>query len=281
MKDSLKTWEQTVLWLRQQPERQALVRDCYYDDPLESAAQRFHLSEEWQGLKHLLNNRFPCNVLDIGTGRGISSYAFAQEGCCVTALEPDPGPVVGTRAIKALKEQSGLPVRIIQGIAETLPFRDCSFDLVYGRAVLHHARNPKLFCLEATRVLKPGGLLLITREHVISKTGDLKAFLDFHPLHSLYGGENAFLLKDYKNAIRSSGLMLQKTIGPHESVINYAPMSQNQFRSSIMHSLERFVGEKIAINCVRNTRVLSIIGRILSAISTMPGRHYSFLAVKR
>ena len=34
------TWEQAVLWLRQQPDSADLVRACFYDDPLSAAADR-------------------------------------------------------------------------------------------------------------------------------------------------------------------------------------------------------------------------------------------------
>jgi hypothetical protein len=41
------TWEQAVQSLRNQPDQKELVQYCYYDDPLESAAERFAQSEEW------------------------------------------------------------------------------------------------------------------------------------------------------------------------------------------------------------------------------------------
>jgi hypothetical protein len=41
------TWEQAVLWLKAQPENIKIVQDCYYDDPVIEAANRFVNSEEW------------------------------------------------------------------------------------------------------------------------------------------------------------------------------------------------------------------------------------------
>ena len=35
------SWEQAVQWLRQQPDQEALVKDCYFDDPLFQEAERF------------------------------------------------------------------------------------------------------------------------------------------------------------------------------------------------------------------------------------------------
>jgi len=79
------TWEEAVQWLRDQPEQSELVKHCYYDDPLETAAERFFQSEEWTEVISLLNSKSSGQVLDIGAGRGISSYAFAKSGYSVTA----------------------------------------------------------------------------------------------------------------------------------------------------------------------------------------------------
>ena len=201
MNDKQLTWEEAVIWLREQPEKAKLVHDCYYDDPIEQAANRYSNSEEWLAVKKLLNKYLPGKVLDLGAGRGISSYAFAKEGCNVIALEPSSSDIVGVGAIKAINSKSSLSIKISQHHAESLPFPDNSFDIVYGRAVMHHCKNISVLCEEASRVLKPGGIFLATREHVLSQREDLQNFLDSHSLHFLYGGENAYLLDEYVNSI--------------------------------------------------------------------------------
>jgi ubiquinone/menaquinone biosynthesis C-methylase UbiE len=274
------TWEEAVQWLRDQPEQQNLVKDCYYDDPLESVADRFSNSEEWLAVQQLLENHIPGKVLDIGAGRGISSYAFAKCGCQVTALEPDPSFLVGFNAIQSLVNNTQLPIQIVQEYGETIPFQDSTFDIVYGRAVLHHAQDLHQLCKEAARVLKPGGIFLATREHVISNKVDLPKFLESHALQFLYGGENAFLLKEYQSAITSAGLKIQKNIEPYESVINYAPMNQKEFSVILASKLARFTGQKLANRLAGFDIIQRIAGWYVSKTLNTPGRHYSFLAVK-
>jgi SAM-dependent methyltransferase len=281
MSAKLLTWEEAVQWLRDQPDKQELARYCYYDDPLDVAAERFSNSEEWLAIRQLLRKHLRGNVLDLGAGRGISSYAFAKAGCSVTALEPDPSPLVGAKAIQSLVDSTQLPIQIIQEYGETLPFNDNSFDIVYGRAVLHHARDLAQLCKEAARVLKPGGVFIATREHVISKKEDLPAFLDSHPLHHLYGGENAYLLQEYTAAIKAAGLGLKKVIGPFESAINYAPMSQQEFQLRTTYGLARSFGGKLA-SCLASTKAIQqLYGWHLSHKSQNPGRLYSLLALKK
>jgi SAM-dependent methyltransferase len=274
------TWEEAVMALRQEPEKSDLVQACYYDDPIEIAAERFLQSEEWEAALRLLSKFVHRKVLDLGAGRGISSYAFAKAGCSVVALEPDPSAVVGAGAIQSLVEITNLPVEIVQEYGEGLPFEDKTFDIVYGRAVLHHARELNQLCSEAARVLKPGGVLLATREHVISKQEDLQRFFDGHPLHHLYGGENAFLLQTYISAIEGAGLKLKRVLGPWDSVINYAPKPRSEFQNMAESLLARRVGHTLSHKLVSLEFVERFCGRYMSQHDHRPGRHYSFLAVK-
>lgn len=189
------SWEEAVQWLRGQPDRRDLVLNAYYDDPLIEAAERYRCSDEWRAIRAFIGNRGGA-ALDIGAGRGIASYALAKDGYRVMALEPDSSDLVGAGAIRRLAEQAALPISICEQYSESLPFPDASFDIVFARAVLHHARDIGLACQEIFRVLKPGGRLVAVREHVISQRADLSAFLDKHPLHKLYGGEMRLCLRN-------------------------------------------------------------------------------------
>ena len=278
------TWEDSVAWLRQQPDQAGLVRACYYDDPLLDAARRFYRSEEWQAARAFLPK--PAErALDLGAGRGISSYALAEDGWQVTAVEPDPGVLVGAGAIRQLARQAGLSIAVLRNLGESLSLMAGSFDLVYGREVLHHAADLDRLCQEAQRVLKPGGFLIMTRETVISKAQDLPIFLDRHPLQRFFGGENAFLLESYTSAIAASGLRMVRVLGPFDSLINFYPfdgdlpgLSSSQretlrLRRRIVRSL---VGVRAA---VAHALPAGISIRVFPALDA-PGRLFSFIAVK-
>lgn len=238
------TWEQAVQWLRDQPKQQEFVRACYYDDPLIEAAARYESSEEWQAVLQILPGKIG-KVLDLGAGRGISSYALAKAGWLVAALEPDPSPIVGRAAICALAEQSTLPIYALGGYAEQIPFADSQFDLVYGRQIMHHAQNLQTMCNEIVRVLKPGGTFIATREHVISQKGDLSIFLNNHPLHHLYGGENAYLLEEYLGALNKGGLRITQVLGPMATVINYFPATRHEWLNKIHAPFKQRLGYRV------------------------------------
>lgn len=278
------TWEQTAEWLRQQPDQAEVVRACYLDDPLIEAARRFAQSPEWEAVQQFLP-RSGGWALDLGAGRGISSYALAQQGWHVVALEPDPSSLVGTGAVRALTQVSRLKIFVTQGVGENLAFRDGGFDLVYTRQVLHHSKNLSLFCREVARVIKPRGRFIATREHVISKPEDLKDFLSSHPFHQLHGKENAFMLDEYVSALEKSGLRVLRILGPFDTVINYYPMSDYEWYETCIRPLARRIGYIPAIlltnrqNFVGRFLLRQLAKRLSASINTA-GRMYSFVAEK-
>jgi len=275
------SWEAAVDWLRSQPEREELVTACYYDLPLEVAASRYHLSAEWSAVRKLL----PVGkglALDVGAGHGITTFALSKDGWQVISLEPDPSEKVGAGAIRELAARADLQVRVMQEFGEEIPLPDGTCDLVLARQALHHARDLSTLCQEIARVLKPGGVFIALRDHVISRRRDLPRFLAEHPLHELYGGENAYLLKDYRNAIESAGLRIVRIIRPLESVINYAPHDESSLREEMARRVERLVLIGIVCGKVirRSSIAFQVLRSLLSRIDNRPGRAYSFVCSK-
>jgi SAM-dependent methyltransferase len=275
------TWEEAVRWLRDQPESAGIVRDAYYDDPLAEAADRYWRSNEWAAIRAIVGTG-PGDALDAGAGRGIASYALARDGFTVTALEPDPSDLVGGGAIRTLARETALPIRVEENLSERLPFEDAAFDVIFARAVLHHIADLPAAMREFHRVLRPGGVLVAAREHVITDASDLPAFFDGHALHHRYGGENAHPLHVYQDAIRGAGLMLEHTIGSLDSPINYGPQSTADIN-------RRIAGQVIPIAPLRPLVAAALgapglgtlVRRAASRIDRRPGRHASFVARKR
>lgn len=273
------SWEEAVAWLVAQPDKQELVRDCYFDSTPESAAARYSRSDEWNAIFALLP-AVPGRALDLGAGRGIASYALAKAGWTVVAIEPDPSDLVGRGAIRRIAQSEGLPIEALEEFGERLPCESVSFDLILARQVLHHAKDLSALCAEVFRVLKPGGTFIAVRDHVITSSDDLPAFLQVHPLHQLYGGEHAYQSSQYMDALRAAGFLVERTLRSFDSVINYAPRSRASLRDELQRRLGRVPLGRIAGQCLHAEVILDMALAILSRVDRRPGRLYSFVCSK-
>jgi ubiquinone/menaquinone biosynthesis C-methylase UbiE len=273
------TIDEAIRRLRSDPDFADQARDSYFDRDVYQAAERFRQSAEWATALALVTDRVrPASVLDLGAGAGIASYAFVRSGTRrAFALEPDPSDEVGCGALARLPD--GLPIHIVRAVGEAIPLENESIDVVYARQVLHHTRDLPLVLRECARVLRPGGVFLACREHVVDDARQLAEFLRRHPVHQLTGGENAYRLDQYVGAIRGAGFELQSSFGPWDSVINAFPEVRSQVE------LDRFAATLLA-------RKLGVAGRLAAHVPgvqalvwrrvkrRVPGRLYSFLAVK-
>jgi SAM-dependent methyltransferase len=272
------SWEQAVAALLRDPQRASLARDCYFDGTADEAGARYWASDEWRAVRLLLPTA-RGHALDFGAGRGIVSYALARDHWTVCALEPDGSALVGAGAIRSLADSTGYPIDVVEAFGEALPFEDGRFDLIVARQSLHHARDLQLLLRELYRVLRPGGRLVCLRDHVISAKSDLARFHAIHPLHHLYGGENAYLLEEYIAAIRSAGFLLRQVIAPLASPINLAPLTRATLAGEIARRIPRLFGcRRLAGAALRSPPVLSAALKVLGRLDNRPGRLYSFVA---
>ena len=93
---------------------------------------------------------------------------------------------------------------------------------------MHHARDIDQFAADCSRILKPGGMVIAVREHVIFNERDKSQFLAVHPMHSHYGGENAYTVEQYQSSFKNVGLKVVKVLKHFDSPINYFPRKKSE-----------------------------------------------------
>lgn len=85
------------------------------------------------------------SVLDIGTGSGLFAEAFSKRGLIVAGIDSNPEMIEAA--------QSYLPnIEFKLSSAESLPFKDNSFDMVFMGVVLHEVDDFKKVMDEVARV---------------------------------------------------------------------------------------------------------------------------------
>jgi ubiquinone/menaquinone biosynthesis C-methylase UbiE len=280
----LLTYEESVQLLRRDSQHLATVQNSYLDADNVAAAQRFSTSEEFAAMKQFLEldsaNR-TLKILDLGCGNGIVSYAFASLGHDVYAVDPDTSDDVGLGAITRLIPQlTHGQISTVEAFAESLPFPDHTFDIVYTRQALHHFSDLSKGLSECARVLKSQGLLLTTREHVVNDEEQLKIFLNDHIMHQLHGGENAYPLSKYIAAHEQAGLKVLKCLAPFDTVINHFPISNADLKNQLFRFFKKVLGAFPAQVIVSIPLVMKLYRSRLSRSCSYPGRLFSFLCSK-
>lgn len=124
-------------------------------------------------------------IIDIGAGTGRYSVALAEEGFDVTAVEL-------VKYNLGILKQKGANVKAYQGNALKLKrFADDSFDLalLFGPMYhLHSDEDQKQALLEAKRVTRPGGIIMVA--YVMNDYSVIKyGFMENHIAERMKNGE--------------------------------------------------------------------------------------------
>lgn len=109
-------------------------------------------------LTQAAGNRMHQKVLDVGTGPGFLASLFDELGhdCAGLDFSLEMIKIAHSEAAK-----SGMRSAFLLADAGALPFRDESFDVVTNRHVVWTLTDPSKAMCEWTRVIKPGGRMII------------------------------------------------------------------------------------------------------------------------
>ncbi|WP_439366562.1 class I SAM-dependent methyltransferase [Bradyrhizobium sp. DASA03005] len=273
------TWEEAIEILRSEPKYDQLIYDAYLTSDLRENCRRFAESAEFAETLSLIEKyrSGARDILDMPAGNGIATYALTRAGFNVVAVEPDSSASVGRGAIETCLSKAGLNARIVDAFGEELPFEAESFDVVYVRQGLHHAQDLNAMVAQCARVLRPGGLLLACREHVVDDYGSsLRDFLNAQVDHQLYGGENAFTLADYRASLVRAGFEVALEMGPYDSPINLHPNTPEILAAKICGSTPGKI-----LSCMLPKSIVVKLGIWQLKRSNRPGRLYSFVAIAK
>lgn len=131
--DSYREWRSTPLGAITEAAEQALV---------------FRLAGPLTGLR----------VLDAGCGDGAYAMAAAKQGARVSAVDTSPRMIEAARQRAA---EAGLHIEFQVADAAALPLQNGSFDAVFAVTVLCFVPDARAAIREMSRVLAPGGRLVL------------------------------------------------------------------------------------------------------------------------
>jgi len=116
----------------------------------------------WHG-EHLARYRNACQagvsgrIFDIASGSGFGSAFLRAQRCQVVAVDLDAEAVTKSLSATSTAQASG----------QHLPFRSETFDSIVSIETIEHLPDPEAFLDELHRVLRPGGLVVLTTPNAL------------------------------------------------------------------------------------------------------------------
>lgn len=108
------------------------------------------------GVHEFLGDLRGRQVLEYGCGLGEISTLLAKSGAKVTTFDLSSKSVNTCRRRARLNHVDN-QIRLAVATGENLPYADESFEVIFGKAILHHL-DADIGWREISRVLKPGGM---------------------------------------------------------------------------------------------------------------------------
>ena len=109
--------------------------------------------------RRFLVSRVPptaTRVLDVATGTAAVAIELARANPQRTVVGVDQSPqMLAVARVRA----RGLPIELVEGRAESLPFADAEFDALTFTYLLRYVHDPLATMRELARVVRPGGVV--------------------------------------------------------------------------------------------------------------------------
>lgn len=145
-------------------------------------------------------------VVEVGAGSGVSFAYYPTTVQELVAIEPEPN--LREMALEAA-HSAPIPVRVLDGTAESLPLEDTSVDAAVIAGVLCSVPDPVGALVEVARVLAPKGELRFY-EHVRARNARLERLqrlVDDTFWPRLFGG--CHTSRDPDPALAASGFVIE------------------------------------------------------------------------
>ncbi len=196
-------------------------------------------------------------LLDLGCGDGALTYLLAKAGAQVTGVDNE---AEGLEFAKQHFSRHNARGNFVLADVRSTGLPDSSFDIVVSSDVIEHVEHPEELIAEAARVLKPGGVFILTTPYRLKEKP--------HPFHvkEFCPGELVSMLEPFFSSIevKETHNVLWMALYDYpwkhfkrrqiwRYLINLAAiyLNWNPFREDDSHRHKRDVFTQINIKCVK------------------------------
>ena len=184
----------------------------------------------------VFKKHFPNNfnrVIEIGGGTGRYGLTIAQEfpDAQVTITDIVDSSV---KFIERLKNELNLTnVEVKKADVYNLEFREDYFDLIISDVVIQHLPNDLKAIKEMTKILKPGGVIIVSGVNLFNLPHTLYKL--FHRKEYTYGYEKSYSKKELRRLYNEAGLEIINEDGFY--------FAYGIFRLKYIHSIFKLLGK--------------------------------------
>ena len=204
----------------------------YTDDELETVPEGANLGLGCGNPVALASLRGGETVLDLGSGAGFDCFLAANRvGRTGKVIGVDMTPEMIEKARENAKKGNYANVEFRLGEIEHIPAADGSVDVVISNCVINLSPNKKSVFLEAFRVLKPGGRLMVSdivllKELPASIRNSLEAYVSCIP--------GAMIREEYLRTMENAGFKEVKIVD--ETIFPIDPTSDTPSAKAIFQN---------------------------------------------
>lgn len=183
----------------------------------------------------MIEHLYPGKMLDIGCSNGDWLLHWQQRGWNPHGVDID-------RKHVGIALERGIDAKACDLNAESLPFPDATFDLVFAGEVIEHLIDTDGFLSEISRVLKPGGHAIVTTPNLVSFENRVRILLGIYPAWVNFNLEGSGHVRAYtprvlKSQMASHGLRVIKHLG------NWVPFIPQRYMDDVKSPWLSFTGD--------------------------------------
>lgn len=148
-------------------------------------------------------------LLDLGSGTGYFAHVCNKQKAATFCLD------ISFRNLLSVKEREDRNIALINAEAEKLPFLEKSFDKVLSTEVIEHIKDDATALKEISRILKPGGVLVLSVPCNELKMPTLIGLLGIKTVHDYEGPEyhhrTGYAIKEINALLNTSDMVIAES----------------------------------------------------------------------
>jgi len=213
-------------------------------------------------------------ILDLGSGRGHLTDRI-KDLMIQKRIDPKKH-LLAADIFHNIFEVKNIPFKKTD-FNKKFPFKASSFDLIYSIEVIEHIRSPYDFISECYRILKPGGILILSTPNILHLTSRFKFFVTgFYDLFEppsilpanagrLCGHIMPLTIAYYDYGLRSAGfkninLSIDKTKSLssffYYLLLPFIKFSSYKFKNRVMEYDKLVYKENFRALCLINSKII-------------------------